>query len=587
MKYIFDFIAPMWAFSKAKTITLFALTALASLTEGLGIMLLVPLLGTLQKSPNSLGRIGDTFIDTIKTVGIPHTTKSLILVFLCLIILRNLLIYAKTILSTKIQYETLDSLRVKCFSTLLSANWKWLLTLRKSENSNVILNEIQRIGEGMMLSIMTLTAIIKISVNLTVALLFSLEMTLIAILVGACLIYILRFQYTKSKELGETLQDAQSGIQQIVEEGFTGIKLTKILGSEARQTKAMAVTLGTLRHQLISFDRTQALSTALFQILIALFLASFLWGGLTVFEISLPTLMILVLVLARIGPQLRMVQTLINQLVYSWPAVRNFKNILRDATEVKEPAFNQNDGNEWPLTKQINFEKVNFTYQDTPSLSNISVVIPAQKTTAIIGPSGAGKSTFADMLMGLLPPDSGTIKVDDQEITRQNRTGWRQKVAYVPQDVFLFHDTIRNNLLWANPNADDAQLVEALSKAAAEFVFEFPDGIETLVGDGGQRLSGGERQRISLARAMLQKPNLLILDEATSALDLKNEMRIRTSLKNLHGDLTVVVIGHRLPTLQDADQVIVIDNGQVIASGLWQDVQNKADKYLNKMDTHS
>jgi ATP-binding cassette subfamily C protein len=584
MKYIFDFIAPMWAFSKTRTILLFVLTAIASLTEGIGIMLLVPLLGTIQKTSDGLGKIGDGILNTFETLGLPHTSTGLIIAFLALIILRNLIVYAKTIVSSRIQYETLDGLRVQCFSTLLSANWKWLITLRKSDNSNVLLSEVGRIGSGMMISIMTITAIITITVNLIVALFFSLEMTIIAILVGASLVYLLRFQHTRSKALGETLEDAQSDIQQIVEEGFSGLKLTKILGSEVRHSNAMSKTLGTLRDQLISYDRTQALSTALFQILIALFLAIFLWAGLTVFEVPLPTLMILVLVLARMGPKLRTIQNLFNELIYSWPAVRNLKKLLAEAEAAHEPAVNESNRFEWPLNDAVTFTKVSFSYQETTSLNDISLVIPAQKTTAIIGPSGAGKSTFADMLMGLLPNDNGVIQIDGHELTPQNRTDWRRHVAYVPQDVFLFHDTIRKNLLWANPDATETELTDALNKAAAEFVFAFPKGLDTVVGDAGQRLSGGERQRISLARAMLQKPKLLILDEATSALDLENEKRIRTSLKNLHGDLTVVVIGHRLPTLQDADHVIVFDNGQVVASGLWESIQSKADLYLNPMD---
>jgi ATP-binding cassette subfamily C protein len=193
-----------------------------------------------------------------------------------------------------------------------------------------------------------------------------------------------------------------------------------------------------------------------------------------------------------------------------------------------------------------------------------------------MGPSGAGKSTLADVLMGLLTLDSGGLRVDGTEISGHRRMAWRRSVAYVPQEVFLFHDSIRNNLAWGKQDASEADMVAALGRAAAEFVFDLPNGLDTVVGDGGVRLSGGERQRIALARALLKKPSLIILDEATSALDMDNEARVRRAIEGLHGDLTVVIIGHRLPTLEHADQVVRLDQGRIAACGTWDAVGSRS-----------
>jgi ATP-binding cassette subfamily C protein len=218
---------------------------------------------------------------------------------------------------------------------------------------------------------------------------------------------------------------------------------------------------------------------------------------------------------------------------------------------------------------------VSLTYEGRtkPALSNITLNLPAYKTTAVIGRSGAGKSTLADMLIGLLQPDQGAILIDGIPLSTSHRKLWRQKVAYVSQDIFLSHDTIRNNLTWGKTQVSDAQLKDALKRASADFVFKLPKGLNTVVGDGGIRLSGGERQRIALARALLRDPWLLILDEATSALDRDNETRIMDSIEKLHGGYTVLMIGHRLLRLDLADQVIVLDEGKVIAEGPWQSIQ--------------
>ncbi|TIO48634.1 MAG: ABC transporter ATP-binding protein, partial [Mesorhizobium sp.] len=174
-------------------------------------------------------------------------------------------------------------------------------------------------------------------------------------------------------------------------------------------------------------------------------------------------------------------------------------------------------------------------------VSGISFGLPAGEVTALIGPSGSGKSTIADMLLGLLEPSQGEILADGDEITAQNRRAWRGQVAYVPQDVFLLHDTIGANLRLAAPQAGDEELWAALRKAhAAHFVERLDRRLETVVGDRGVRLSGGERQRIALARALLREPSLLILDEATSALDWQNQSLIAQSIEELRGKMTIL-----------------------------------------------
>jgi ATP-binding cassette subfamily C protein len=189
--------------------------------------------------------------------------------------------------------------------------------------------------------------------------------------------------------------------------------------------------------------------------------------------------------------------------------------------------------------------------------------------------------------MGLLRPEQGTILVDGVPVYPYGNHTWRQAIGYVPQEAFLFHATVRANLLWARPEASAADLQQALRLAAAEeFVASLPQGLDTVLGDRGVRLSGGERQRLALARALLRQPVLLILDEATSALDPFNEQRIHRALAALHGQFTIVLIAHRLSTVRMADRIMVLDAGQVVETGTWDELLGRSDSAFRSWAQH-
>ena len=238
-----------------------------------------------------------------------------------------------------------------------------------------------------------------------------------------------------------------------------------------------------------------------------------------------------------------------------------------EAAAEPEPARSE----EIELREAARLEGVSFAYGQSGgplAVSDLDLTIMAGKTTAIVGPSGAGKSTIADLVMGLIQPSEGRVLVDGRLLRADQIRSWRSRIGYVPQDTFLFHDTVRENLLWASPDASDEEIREALRMAAAEdFVFGLSDGMETVLGDRGVRLSGGERQRLALARALLRKPALLILDEATSNLDSENERRIQGAIEKLHGNMTILIITHRLFTTRCADVTYVVEQGHLVESG--------------------
>lgn len=231
--------------------------------------------------------------------------------------------------------------------------------------------------------------------------------------------------------------------------------------------------------------------------------------------------------------------------------------------------------------KDIVFDKVNFSYdKEKPVLKDLSFTIEKGKKTAIVGPSGSGKTTIINLISRFYDVSSGTIKLGDYDIRDYKVESLLKNMSLVFQDVYLFKDTIENNIRFANPKSTHEEVVEASKKAAChDFIMELPDGYNTMVGEGGSSLSGGEKQRISIARAILKNAPIILLDEATSSVDPENEYEILKAINELSKGHTVISIAHRLSTVRKADKILVISNGKLVQEGKHNDLINKEGIY--------
>jgi len=232
---------------------------------------------------------------------------------------------------------------------------------------------------------------------------------------------------------------------------------------------------------------------------------------------------------------------------------------------------------------QFEFQNVNFKYATGPSvLKNVSLEIQARKTTAFVGSTGSGKSSLVKLLLRFYEPSSGTILLDGTSLADFDITSLRSRIGFVSQDVFLFHGTVRENIIYGQPTANEAQLLHAAKLAEAHnFIMALPEGYDTMIGERGQKLSGGQRQRLSIARAVLKNPDVLILDEATSAVDNETEAAIQKSLQIISKDRTTIVIAHRLSTIVRADRIYVLENGEVREAGTHSELIGQQGFYKN------
>jgi ATP-binding cassette subfamily B protein len=222
-----------------------------------------------------------------------------------------------------------------------------------------------------------------------------------------------------------------------------------------------------------------------------------------------------------------------------------------------------------PGPGEVRFEKVSFAYAaERPILHDVDFVIPPGRSLAVVGPTGAGKSTIARLLFRFWDPSAGRVLVDGQDLREVTQASLRAAIAVVPQDSVLFNETIGYNIAFGRPDATADEIATAARAADLhEFVARLPDGYGTLVGERGLKLSGGEKQRVAIARAILKRPRIFILDEATSSLDSATERRVQAQLKALSAGATTLVIAHRLTTVVDADEIVVLDGGRIVERG--------------------
>jgi subfamily B ATP-binding cassette protein MsbA len=266
-------------------------------------------------------------------------------------------------------------------------------------------------------------------------------------------------------------------------------------------------------------------------------------------------------------------------------AAERVLEILNTTSSLKDKpdAININE-----FSKAITLEDVSFKYENNYVLKDFNLIVEKGKTVALVGQSGSGKSTIANLVTRFYDVTQGSINIDGLDIRDLSKNSLRELMGLVTQDSILFNDTVKHNVLLGKENATDDQVIEALKIANAwEFVKDLPDGIDTNIGDSGNKLSGGQKQRLSIARAVLKNPPIMILDEATSALDTESERLVQVALENMMKNRTSIVIAHRLSTIQRADTIIVMQKGRIVEQGQHQELLDKRGIYSNLVEMQS
>jgi ATP-binding cassette subfamily C protein len=583
-----------WSFARSMAAVLTWRLALAmavaialAFAEGAGLLLLVPLLAAIglaaDGGPGS--RVADLAMRAFAAVHLTPSLGGVLAVFVGLSFLYSALYRAHLLLGPALEQRYVTHLRTRLYAAILSARWSTLAGRRSSDLVYALTNDATRVATAAYQALTLLGNVAVSAIYVAFAARLSWPMTLTVAAVGLVLLWTQRGRTRRSADRGEAYSEATRRLFGMASQSLSGLKVAKSVGAEQRDVEIFSGLNRELGRTYRAMLKAFADSRTRLDLFSAVAMSGLLLAAVNGAGLRGAALLLLVFVFARVMPRVMSIQESVQLVASGLPSYQAIASLTAELERAMEAPADV-DGARLGLERHIRLVDVSYRYASgVQALERVSLTIPSGRTVAIVGASGAGKSTLADLLMGLVECQEGSMEVDGSRLDMQRLRQWRRSVGYVPQEAFLLHDSIRANFRWAVPAATEPEMLEALDRAAARpFVDASPAGLDTIVGDRGVNLSGGERQRLTLARALLARPDLLIMDEATSALDALNEQQILRSLAELHGRLTIVMITHRLSAIRDADLIYVLEQGRVVGAGGWKELALRDGPFKRLLD---
>ncbi len=536
---------------------------------GLGLLFLLGSSSASLVFPKLLGKL----VDLGNHGKLAQEMNHIAIILIAVLVVQSVFSYFRIFLFVRVAEKTLADLREAAFNHLIRLPMKFFQFRRVGELNSRISSDITLLQDALtstLAEFLRQLIIIVGGVTLMLATSFKLTLFMLAILPVIMILVVLFGKYIR--KLSKQAQSQVADSNTVVEETLQGIQSVKVFTNEffemlrykvkTREIAQTGIKNGKLRGAFTSFT-----ILGLFGAMVAV-----IWKGSSLIatgELGTGELFSFVIYSMFIGGT-------IGGMADVFARVQKFIGATEDLLEIfNEPVEEVAELHVVPadqiLHGEIRLDKLCFSYPtrtEQQVLNELSVTIKPDTLIALVGPSGAGKSTFVSLLFRLYEPTSGAILFDEKDGKSIPVSVLRSQMAIVPQDIFLFGGTIRENIAYGKTGATESMIIDAAQKANAwDFISQFPDGLETLVGERGTQLSGGQRQRIAIARAVLKNPRILILDEATSSLDSESERLVQDALEHLMKGRTSIVIAHRLSTIRQADNILVMDNGRIIEQG--------------------
>ena len=552
-------------------IVIMGLTGLVALLEGFNVGLLVPLLESLESSDS-----GDThwvtkaFARVFSSVGLDMRLETILIALAGMVVLVSALKYVKTMYATKTNIGFSIWMRSTLMRNYVNSDISYFHRTELGRMVNTLVTQVDHAG-GTFFSMTEIVSSVGVTLaNLIAALLISTSLTGIAIGTMVVVTVIMQYFINRARVLGAQIVDAHSDMQAGAVDSMSGVRVIKSFQLEDNRLQEFGHRLRGLGVLNYGVDMNRAQANIVQEVSLFGIIGGIVFVAVELIGLDLAVTVALLFVLYRMAPRINNLNSIRQGLAISFAALHHVKEVT---DETGSPKIVSGSKPFRSIDNSIVLKNVTFAYNGGPDvLHNADFTIEKGQMTALVGTSGAGKSTLIDLVLRFHDPVKGGIVVDGTDLRELDLADWRRSIGVVSQDVFLFNDSIANNIGFGlgDGNITEEAVISAAKQAYAhDFVLSLPDGYDTIVGDRGLNLSGGQRQRVSLARAILKQPKLLILDEATSSLDSESESLIQDYIREIRGSLTILVVAHRMSTIQSADKIAVLEEGRIVEEGDW------------------
>jgi ATP-binding cassette subfamily C protein len=566
-------------------ILLAVVVVLSSIFEGMGLAVLFPILVKLGMGDASNGWLPQLIDRAIGSLGIPNELGPLLAFAVVILLLQVGLQVCKSWCEVDCQMRYAERWRNRIFNSFMDAEWRFFGMERYATRVNAITNESYRVSFAFFLLEQLITATVFIAIYGMLALAASWQMVVILGIFGSLIYLTMRPLSRKGYELGRRVSAADEALQHRATEFIHNAKLIK---STATEALAKAYFADISQDYRISYLRAGFHPKLVYGIYMGagyVLLGTGTWAAVSLLHINPAAVAVSIYVFLRLYVQVSNFQQCRQSLLLAAPAL----DIVSAQVEQAEALAEKIDGGrqlpDGPA--RIDLSNVTVRYGDAVALENLSFDFVQGSTVGVTGASGAGKSTLVDVMVGLIKPARGTVRIDGLPIEDVSRTNWRRSIGYVGQETLMLNGSVEANIAWGGDSSRNEIEKAARAAHAHEFIEAMPRGYATEIGDRGLRLSGGQRQRLGLARALLGRKRLLILDEATSALDSESESEIMSALSAMRGQVTIVMVAHRLSTLRMADRILVFDRGRLVESGGWDRLVAQGGVFARLLDLQS
>lgn len=605
---ILKYVKPYW-----KNLTLiFILSLLYAVLNGLSIYLVIPLLETLFQEGGASQQVSTTqnlgvassfipdflidFKDTVSqwfTNFVYTGDKIDILLKICLVILvvfflKNLFGYLQSYFMAYVEYSSMNDLRDYAYKHLHKLPISYFKQERVGNLISRFTNDISKIQDSISA---TFSSLIKepltIVVFLIIALSISWQLTLFAAIILPVSMLAIMWIGLKVRKQSTLVQRKIADITSVLQETISGVKVVKAFGMEPYENKKFVKETRSYLKTVLKIVRIRDAASPITEMISIIVGAIIIYyGGILVLKsatISASLFMGFLLAIFQMMKPIKDLSTVNNRIQEASAAADRIFEILDTVPDIKDSKDARILGE---FKNIIRFKEVSFKYEDSEEwvLDDSNLEVSKGDILALVGPSGGGKSTLVDLIPRFYDPTKGSILIDGEDIRNYTVDSLRSKMGIVTQETFLFNSSIKDNIAYGLENYPSEKVIEAAKAANAhEFIMQTPDGYDTIVGERGVKLSGGQRQRLTIARAILKNPDIMIFDEATSALDSESEILVQEAIERMMKNRTTFVIAHRLSTIRNATRIIVIDRGKIIQTGTHQELMLKENGLYKKL----